>query len=60
MRGVSLWSMMGSSQPTDSEWRHELVVIDVALFLLTQVINRQLGVRGPGITDPVHLADAPE
>ncbi|MGZ6777483.1 MAG: APC family permease [Mycobacterium sp.] len=37
-----------------------LVVIGVALFLLTQVINRQLGVRGPGITDPMHLADAPE
>lgn len=37
-----------------------LVVIGVALFLLTQVINRQLGMRGPGITDPVHLADAPE
>ena len=36
-----------------------LVVIGVVLFLLTQVINRQLGVR-VGITDPTHLADAPD
>ncbi|OBA87821.1 amino acid permease [Mycobacteriaceae bacterium 1482268.1] len=37
-----------------------LIGIGIVLFLLTQVINRQLGLRGPGITDPTHLADAPE
>ncbi len=37
-----------------------LVVIGIALFLLTQVINRQLGVRGAGITDPTHFGDAPD
>jgi basic amino acid/polyamine antiporter, APA family len=37
-----------------------LVAIGIVLFFVTQVINRQLGIRGPGITDPVHLGDAPD
>ncbi|QRY46204.1 APC family permease [Mycolicibacterium boenickei] len=36
-----------------------LIVIGVVLFGITMLINRQLGIRGPGITDPTHLADAP-
>ncbi len=32
-----------------------LVVIGVALFFLTQLINRQLGIRDARITDPTHL-----
>lgn len=36
-----------------------LVLIGVLLFGLTTLINRQLGVRGAGITDPTHLGDAP-
>jgi len=36
-----------------------LIVIGVVLFGVTMLINRQLGIRGPGITDPTHLADAP-
>jgi APA family basic amino acid/polyamine antiporter len=37
-----------------------LIGIGIALFGLTTLINRQLGVRGAGITDPLHLADAPD
>jgi basic amino acid/polyamine antiporter, APA family len=37
-----------------------LIVIGIALFLLTMLINRQLGIRGPGITDPTHLAEKPD
>jgi amino acid transporter len=37
-----------------------LIAIGIGLFLLTQLINRQLGIRGAGITDPTHLADAPD
>ncbi len=37
-----------------------LVAIGIVLFLVTVVINRQLGVRDAGITDPTHLADAPD
>ena len=36
-----------------------LVATGVVLFLITKMINRQLGITGPGITDPTHLADAP-
>ena len=28
-------------------------------LLITMLINRQLGIRGAGITDPTHLAEAP-
>ncbi|OBF16240.1 APC family permease [Mycobacterium sp. ACS4331] len=37
-----------------------LVAIGIALFLLTMAINRQLGIRSTGITDPTHLGDAPD
>jgi amino acid transporter len=37
-----------------------LVAIGIVLFLITMVINRQLGVRAAGITDPTQLADAPD
>ena len=37
-----------------------LVLIGIVLFLITMLINRQLGVRGAGINDPTHLADAPD
>ena len=37
-----------------------LIVIGIVLFLITQLINRRLKVRGAGITDPTHLADAPD
>jgi amino acid transporter len=37
-----------------------LIAIGVALFFLTMLINRQLGIRGAGITDPVHLGEAPD
>ena len=36
-----------------------LVVTGIVLFGVTMLINRQLGIRGPGITDPTHLGDAP-
>ena len=37
-----------------------LVAVGIVLFLITMVINRRLGVHDAGITDPTHLADAPE
>ncbi|MDZ4267244.1 MAG: amino acid permease, partial [Mycobacterium sp.] len=37
-----------------------LVVIGVALFFLTQLINRQLGIRDARITDPTHLGAGPD
>lgn len=37
-----------------------LVGVGVVLFFITMLINRQLGIRGPGITDPTHLAEAPD
>jgi basic amino acid/polyamine antiporter, APA family len=36
-----------------------LIGIGIVLFLITMLINRQLGIRGAGITDPTHLAEAP-
>ncbi|CRZ18924.1 APC family permease [Mycolicibacterium neworleansense] len=36
-----------------------LVATGVVLFGITMLINRQLGIRGAGITDPTHLSDAP-
>jgi APA family basic amino acid/polyamine antiporter len=36
-----------------------LIAVGIVLFLITMAINRQLGIRGEGITDPTHLADAP-
>ena len=35
-------------------------MIGIVLFFITMVINRQLGIRGAGITDPVHLGEAPD
>jgi APA family basic amino acid/polyamine antiporter len=37
-----------------------LVVLGVLLWELTWLINRQLGIRAPGITDPMHLAEPPD
>jgi amino acid transporter len=37
-----------------------LIVIGIALYFLTALINKQMGLKGPGITDPAHLADAPD
>lgn len=37
-----------------------LVAIGILLFFLTMAINRQLGIRGAGITDPTHLGSAPD
>jgi APA family basic amino acid/polyamine antiporter len=37
-----------------------LIAIGIVLFLVTQVINRQLGTRDAGFTDPTHLAAAPD
>jgi len=37
-----------------------LVAIGILLFFLTWVINRQLGIRSAGITDPTHLGSAPD
>jgi amino acid transporter len=37
-----------------------LVGIGILLFFLTMVINRQLGIRGAGITDPTHLGSTPD
>jgi basic amino acid/polyamine antiporter, APA family len=37
-----------------------LLVIGVVLFVITLAINRQLGIKGGGITDPTHLADVPD
>ncbi|WP_197375480.1 APC family permease [Mycolicibacterium baixiangningiae] len=34
-----------------------LVAIGIVLFFVTMLINRQLGIRGTGITDPTHLAE---
>ncbi|MBU9763199.1 APC family permease [Mycobacterium sp. TNTM28] len=36
-----------------------LVATGIVLFVVTMVINRQLGIRGAGITDPTHLGDSP-
>jgi hypothetical protein len=35
-------------------------VIGVGLFGLTKLINKQLGIKADGITDPTHLAEAPD
>ena len=37
-----------------------LVGIGIALFFVTMLINRQLGIRDAGITDPTHLGSAPD
>jgi amino acid transporter len=37
-----------------------LVAIGIVLFFVTMMINRQVGIRSTGITDPTHLADAPD
>jgi len=36
------------------------VGIGIALFFVTMAINRQLGIRDAGITDPTHLGSAPD
>jgi amino acid transporter len=37
-----------------------LIVLGVLLWVVTWLINRQLGIRAPGITDPMHLAEPPD
>jgi len=37
-----------------------LIGIGIVLFFITMLINRQLGVRDAGITDPTHLGSAPD
>jgi amino acid transporter len=37
-----------------------LIGIGIVLFFLTMAINRQLGIKGQGISDPRHLGDAPD
>ena len=37
-----------------------LVAIGVVLFFITQLINRQLGIRDARITDPTHLGSGPD
>ena len=37
-----------------------LIAIGILLFFLTMAINRQVGIRGAGITDPTHLGSAPD
>lgn len=37
-----------------------LIGIGIVLFFFTMAINRQLGIKGEGITDPRHLGDAPD
>jgi amino acid transporter len=36
-----------------------LVIIGIVLFFVTTLINKQMGLQGQ-ITDPTHLADAPD
>jgi amino acid transporter len=36
-----------------------LVLIGIGLFLLTMLINKQLGIRDAGIRDPKNLGEAP-
>ena len=36
-----------------------LVVIGIVLFVLTHFINKQLGIRGAGISDPTNLGESP-
>ena len=37
-----------------------LIGIGIVLFFLTMLINRQLGIRDAGITDPMHLGAPPD
>lgn len=37
-----------------------LVVIGVVLFFITQLINKQLGIKAGRITDPTHLGSSPD
>ena len=37
-----------------------LVVIGIVLFFVTQLINKQLGIKGGRITDPTHLGTSPD
>ena len=37
-----------------------LIAIGIVLFFITMLINRQLGIRDAGITDPTHLGAPPD
>ncbi|MDT5018228.1 MAG: hypothetical protein QOD39_4388 [Mycobacterium sp.] len=37
-----------------------LLVIGIVLFGITKLINRQLGIRDAGISDPTHLTEVPD
>ncbi len=37
-----------------------LIAIGIVLFFVTMAVNRQLGIRDAGISDPTHLGDAPD
>ena len=37
-----------------------LVVIGIVLFFVTQMINKQLGIKDGHITDPTHLGSSPD
>ena len=37
-----------------------LVLAGIVLFFVTSLINKKMGAEGAGITDPVHLGDAPD
>jgi len=37
-----------------------LLVIGIVLFAITSAINRQMGVKVDGISDPAHLGEAPD
>jgi basic amino acid/polyamine antiporter, APA family len=37
-----------------------LILIGIVLFFVTMAINRQLGIRDAGITDPTHLGSVPD
>ncbi|GFG54310.1 amino acid permease [Mycolicibacterium agri] len=37
-----------------------LIVVGIVLFLITMAINRRLGIRDAGITDPTKLAETPD
>ena len=37
-----------------------LIGIGIVLFFITMLINRQVGIRDAGITDPTHLGAPPD
>ena len=59
---ASLYLVTAAVRPSRTQYLLAgiLVVIGIALFGITKLINKQLGIKADGITDPTHLAETPD